>query len=201
MYQLSHAEEKMVDDVLLRMERKESEEKEEKWAVFRHPLYDNMVEGSSFGRLRKFETKEIMIPTPDWKETGKLHRTEVHLCKNGNDKVFGVHQIILPCFVTNIDGKPTIDHKDRDPSNNRLSNLRYATRTEQQHNRGKQDDTSSSYIGVSFDKKHRKWESYITLKNGQLKHLGFFDNELDAVFTRDLNEVSEWGEFANTNVL
>ena len=30
--------------------------------------------------------------------------------------------------------------------------------------------------------------------------MGFFNNELDAVFVRDYAEVSEWGEFANTNV-
>ena len=58
MYQLTLVEEKMVEDMRLRMEQKEREEKEEKWEVFRHPVYENMIEGSSLGNLRKYETKE-----------------------------------------------------------------------------------------------------------------------------------------------
>ena len=46
MYQLTPAEEKMVEDMIVRMAQKAEEEKEEKWAVFHHPLFDNLVEGS-----------------------------------------------------------------------------------------------------------------------------------------------------------
>ena len=44
MYQLTLVEEKMVEDMRLRMEQKEREEKEVKWEVFRHPVYENMLE-------------------------------------------------------------------------------------------------------------------------------------------------------------
>ena len=81
--------------------------------------------------------------------------------------------------------------------------MRYATRTEQEHNKDKREvETSSSYIGVSFNKGNRKWDADISLNNGTLKHLGRnFNNELDAVFTRDFDEVEIWKEFAHSNIV
>jgi len=35
------------------------------------------------------------------------------------------------------------------------------------------------YIGVSWNKKAKKWISYIKIKN-KLNHLGYFTNELEA---------------------
>jgi hypothetical protein len=162
-----------------------------------------MIEGSSLGNLRKYETKENIHQSPDLNKFGKISSMQVRLCKNGIEKkTFGVHQIILPCFLLNIENKPTIDHIDRLPSNNILSNLRYATPTEEQHNKDKREvETSSSYLGVSFNKGNRKWDAYISLKNGTLEHLGYFNNELDAVFARDFAEVELWKEFAHTNIV
>ena len=51
MYQLTPSEEKMVEDMRVRMAQKAEEEKEEKWAVFHHPLFDNLVEGSNWGNI------------------------------------------------------------------------------------------------------------------------------------------------------
>ena len=48
---LTPAEEKMVEDMRVRMAQKAEEEKEEKWAVFHHPLFDNLVEGSNWGNI------------------------------------------------------------------------------------------------------------------------------------------------------
>ena len=57
---------------------------------------------------------------------------QVTLDKYGKCRPFGFHQIFLPCFVANVENKPTIYHIDRNPANNRITNLRYATRAEQQ---------------------------------------------------------------------
>lgn len=45
-----------------------------------------------------------------------------------------VHRLVAETFIPNPDGKPTVDHIDRDTTNNSLSNLRWATHSEQREN-------------------------------------------------------------------
>lgn len=46
-----------------------------------------------------------------------------------------MHRFIANCFIPNYENKPTVDHIDRNRSNNRLDNLRWATSKEQISNR------------------------------------------------------------------
>ena len=45
-----------------------------------------------------------------------------------------VHRLMAETFLPNPQNKPTVDHIDRNPSNNFLSNLRWATQSEQNEN-------------------------------------------------------------------
>lgn len=49
-------------------------------------------------------------------------------------KVHYVHRLMAEAFLLNPQNKPTVDHIDRNPSNNFLSNLRWATQSEQNEN-------------------------------------------------------------------
>ena len=46
-----------------------------------------------------------------------------------------VHIVRATAFIPNPENKPTVDHKNRDSHDNRLCNLQWATREEQQANR------------------------------------------------------------------
>ena len=48
---------------------------------------------------------------------------------------YKVHRLVAECFIPNPDHKDTVDHIDRNRSNNVYSNLRWATRREQAGNR------------------------------------------------------------------
>jgi hypothetical protein len=48
---------------------------------------------------------------------------------------FSAHRLVGLAFIPNPENKPTIDHDDRNPSNNRLDNLMWATQKEQAENR------------------------------------------------------------------
>lgn len=51
-------------------------------------------------------------------------------------KHYNVHRLIAEAFLPNPENKPTVDHINRDRSDNRLENLRWATQLEQSQNHG-----------------------------------------------------------------
>lgn len=61
-----------------------------------------------------------------------------HLAYNGHR--YKVHRLVAECFVPNPDHKETVDHIDRNRSNNVYSNLRWASRKEQASNRARKYD-------------------------------------------------------------
>lgn len=88
-----------------------------------------------------------------------------------NRKHYGAHRIIWEMHHGPIPTGMMIDHKDIDPWNNRLSNLRLATSIENGRNRGKTRKNTSGIKGVSYYKSGRSWQAVIKV-NGKLKHLG-----------------------------
>lgn len=67
-----------------------------------------------------------------------------------------------------------LDHKDRDPSNNRIKNLREVDHQKNMQNRSDlMKSSSSGFLGVYFDKSRSKFVAEITINN-QKKYLGRF---------------------------
>lgn len=54
---------------------------------------------------------------------------------NGKYKMFYHHRLLAIHFIQNPENKKEIDHIDKNPSNNRLENLRWVNKSEQQYNR------------------------------------------------------------------
>ena len=76
-----------------------------------------------------------------------------------------------------------IDHKDRDKSNNKINNLRHATRQCNARNIGLRKDNSSGIKGVCWHKQHDKWRVQIKVNNKH-RHLGNFTDFTEAVCHR-----------------
>ena len=72
-----------------------------------------------------------------------------------------------------------IDHINGNKSDNRISNLRESTNSENKQNIGKSAANRSGFLGVSFHKKTGKWAANIKL-GGQSKYLGVFQSPADA---------------------
>ena len=88
-----------------------------------------------------------------------------------------------------------VDHIDGDKSNNKINNLRLASKSENGRNRvNLPSNNTSGVIGVCWDKKAKKWKAYIMI-NGKTKHLGYFINKEDAIKARKEGEIKYFGDF------
>ena len=88
-----------------------------------------------------------------------------------------------------------VDHRDRNTSNNRWSNLRDATNAQNILNRGRQTNNTSGRAGVHWAANMGKWQARVAL-NGTRVNLGYFDKIEDAIAARLAAERSEYGAFA-----
>jgi hypothetical protein len=88
--------------------------------------------------------------------------------------------------------KESIDHIDRDGTNNRLSNLIEADESMQRLNANLRSNNTSGHVGVHWWVTRGKWQAYIMWKYKRL-HLGNFDNLEDAVAARKAAEVKLLG--------
>lgn len=72
-----------------------------------------------------------------------------------------------------------IDHINGDGFDNRICNLRLATRAQNGRNRGRNSNNTSGYKGVSWDSKDKKWRAKIQV-NGKQCYLGNFSSAEEA---------------------
>lgn len=88
-----------------------------------------------------------------------------------------------------------IDHIDRDQSNNKLSNLREATRSQNCWNAGTSRRNKSGVKGLSWDKFNKKWLAQVCTFN-KTKTLGRFREKEDAITTLQEYRKTHHGDFA-----
>jgi len=91
-----------------------------------------------------------------------------------------------------------IDHFNEDRADNRFSNLREATSSQNKWNTGNRADNSSGSKGVAFDKRRGTWYARIEV-NGTKTWLGSFATIEDAKAARDAAARRLHGEFHRTN--
>lgn len=89
-----------------------------------------------------------------------------------------------------------IDHINRTKDDNRISNLREASRTCNSRNKGIGMANKSGVIGVSLSKTRNKWEVKIQV-GGKSMHLGYYEDFGEAVKARWEAEVKF--DFPNCN--
>ena len=100
---------------------------------------------------------------------------------------------------TLITGFSKTDHKNGNGLDNRKENLRETTNSKNKMNVPKQrGNYTSKYKGVCMPKNYTKWRATIYL-NRRAKHLGYFENEIDAARAYDKAAREMFGDLALTN--
>ena len=105
-----------------------------------------------------------------------------------------MHRLLMG--VLNKPGKQ-VDHINGNGLDNRRSNLRICSQSQNMMNR-KKHTSSSKFKGVSWNKERKRWSSQIKLR-GKQTHLGYFNCEKEAAEVYDNSANRMFGEYALTN--
>lgn len=91
-----------------------------------------------------------------------------------------------------------VDHKNGDKLDNRSANLRWATSSQNQANRGALKNNTSGYKGVSWRKDRGSWQARIMFE-GRPRHIDFFDTAEEAARAYDEVALELFGPYASLN--
>ena len=96
----------------------------------------------------------------------------INLSKDGKQKTFSVHRLVAETFLEADNKRNDVDHIDGDKTNNNISNLRWATHSENMQNK-------RAAKGYTWHRQHNKWMAQISV-NKKVIFLGLYDTEEDA---------------------
>ena len=125
---------------------------------------------------------------------------------NGKQTLLRMHRVLLGL----VDSKLYGEHKNGNGLDNRKSNLRIATSSQNQANRGLPKNNTSGYKGVQYNPTFRAgscnnkgeskpWEAMIRVR-GKLKLLGMYFNKEKAALAYDRAAIKYFGKFAKLNL-
>lgn len=91
-----------------------------------------------------------------------------------------------------------VDHIDQDVRNNRKSNLRLCTKSENARNTKIDSRNKTGFRGVFWESIRKKYGATISCRK-KMFYLGYFNDPVEAARVRDLKAKELFGEFAKLN--
>jgi len=139
--------------------------------------YINVMEEEIWKSIPEFEEYQVsnlgrVRGKKGWilKQTScKLGYKSVSLYKTKTDYINKrVSRLVALAFIPNPENKPDVDHINRNAEDNRLENLRWVTKSENQNNRGV---CFGETKGICWDESHKSYKISLT-KNGKTTNYG-----------------------------
>ena len=129
---------------------------------------------SSKGRVYSKIKNKMLKPSSD-----KDGYQVISLYKDKTKQQGKIHRLVCEAFYFMDSTHSNVDHKDNNPANNYLLNLRPCTNQQNQYNKGKLKTNKSGYKGVSWRSVSNSWMSSISV-NGKCKTLGLYKTPEEA---------------------
>lgn len=101
----------------------------------------------------------------------------VNLCKDGKPKCKTVHRIIASTYLTAVDGKPEVNHINRNKEDNRVENLEWTDRKGNLANRVLKENRYG-VKGLSWDDSRQRWVAQRMIEGQKFQQR--FKNRIDA---------------------
>jgi len=138
-----------------------------------------------------------LVNVHNWHKSGNYIVTSPRvLNKNSRSTTLHIQQLLMPNPPTRM----TVDHLDRNTMNNKISNLRYATHSEQglNHKIKKTNNTGRNGVCYVTQKYGDLYRAYVTINN-IVKSKGFAINKYgkDMAFNMACEQRLEWEEEYN----
>jgi hypothetical protein len=153
-------------------------------------LYRKRKHNHSFMRIKLTQNQYTLV---DFDDFCRLICYKWYAYDNGNT-FYAVRPGFFngfPCFIRmhrvimSAKRGEVVDHIDRIGLNNCKYNLRVVTPAENRlNNRRGFNSPTSKYKGVFYDKRRSKFRAVLSI-DGKKKHLGYFENEIDAARAYD----------------
>ena len=131
-----------------------------------------------------------------WRIDSKGYAVKDEIQSDKKQKMVLMHRKILS--LSSVD-KLCVDHINRNPLDNRRSNLRICTHAENMRNSKLNVKNTSGFKGVTWHKQIGKWMAQISL-NGKRKYLGVFYDPIDAHEAYKIAALKMHGEFASFGI-
>lgn len=137
--------------------------------------FEGRYQISNMGRVRSLLGKNLRILRLNM--FGNY--LSIRLLKHGKCYGFNVHRLVAIAFLPDFEPRLEVDHIDGNKINNRATNLRMATHSQNLCNRKAQKNNTAGAKGVSFDKSTNRWIASITV-GGKQTTLGRYSTVKEA---------------------
>lgn len=154
--------------------------------------------------LKISKGKEVLVDIDDFETVAQYRwKASQSSCRwyakrnarsGSTSRVLAMHRLIMGAKIGEC-----VDHINGDSLDNRKSNLRLCTRSENQWAKRKNyKGSNSKYRGVYWDKRDRRYIAQVTFK-WKRYHVGSFTSEIEAARARDRKAFELFGNIAHLN--
>lgn len=148
--------------------------------------------------IKMANNKETIIDTYNI-EKAKQHTwyltKQGYVCSHSNHTL-----LLLSRYLTNCENGLVVDHINHIETDNRESNLRVCTNSQNTFYRSKNKRNTSGCVGVNYSKRSKKWDAEL-MCNRKIIKLGSYDNYEDAVLARLEGEEKYFEGFTSRDLI